>query len=146
MLYHPMVTCFKQFIRRIRGDRERIRTISRLPLPFLVETDIDEHLLKFPGTTARVLYCIMRAPAQKTRNVEERELVFEWFLAKSLSVSPFYWLTTWASEKFFPNSIEKQPVLQRECRISVHLLSFWYKSTISTFLGRYSLREYSFGY
>ena len=77
MHYHPMVTCFNQFIRRIRGDRERIRTTSRLPLPFPVETDIDEHLLKFPGTAARVLYGIIRAPAEKTRNLEERELVFE---------------------------------------------------------------------
>ena len=74
MHYHPMFTCFNQFIRCIRGDRERIRTTSRLPPPFLVETDIDEHLLKFRGTTVRVLHCIMRAPAQKTRNVEEREL------------------------------------------------------------------------
>ena len=77
MHYHPIVTCFNQFIRRLRGDRERIRTTARIPLPFPVETDVDEHLLKFPGTSARVLYCAMRAPAQKTRKVEERELVFE---------------------------------------------------------------------
>lgn len=77
MPYHPMVTCFNQFIRRLRGDRERIRTTARLPLPFPVETDVEEHLLKFPGTSARVLYCVMRAPAQKTRRLEERELVFE---------------------------------------------------------------------
>ena len=74
---HPMVTCFNEFIRRIRRDREQIRTTSGLSLPFPVKTDIDEHLLKFPGTTVGALYCIIRAPPKKIRNVEERELLFE---------------------------------------------------------------------
>ena len=79
MHYHPMVTCFNEFFKRIRGDRERITTTSRLPLPFPVETEVDQHLLKFPGTSARILYCILRAPAQKKRSsaMLEKDLVFE---------------------------------------------------------------------
>ncbi len=72
-----MVTCFNQFIRILRVDRERIYTTSRLPLLFPVETEVDQHLQKFPGNSARVLYWLMRAPTQTTRGVEEREIVFE---------------------------------------------------------------------
>ena len=54
MHYHPVVTCFNEFFKRIRGDRESITTTSRLPLPFPVKTEVDKHLLKLPETSARI--------------------------------------------------------------------------------------------
>lgn len=75
--YHPMIRCFLPFISRIRGNREKMVTTARIPLPFPVETNVDQHLLKFPNTSARILYCMMRAPANKKRDTEEEDLVFE---------------------------------------------------------------------
>ena len=76
--YHPMVTCFKQFIAKLRNRQNIVGTTARIPLPFEVESRFTYYLLKSPISSARVLYVHLRAPAKQQLNVtKEEDIEFE---------------------------------------------------------------------
>jgi len=62
--YHPMISCFRSFVSRMRGNNDCIRTTARIPLPFPVESRFDVHFNTSQNSTARIAYVILRAPSE----------------------------------------------------------------------------------
>lgn len=62
--YHPMISCFRSFVSRMRGDNNCIRTTARIPLPFPVESRFDFHFTTSGKSTARIAYVVLRAPSE----------------------------------------------------------------------------------
>ncbi len=76
--YHPMITCFKQYVARLRRRESTVRSTARIPLPFDVETCFEYYLPKSVSSSARILYGHLHAPAnQQPRAVKEEDIQFE---------------------------------------------------------------------
>ena len=76
--YHPMISCLKQFVARLKGRESTERATPRIPLPFEMEIRFKFHLLKSVASPARVFYVHLRTPAkQQARTIKEADIEFE---------------------------------------------------------------------
>lgn len=75
--YHPMVTCFDAMLAPLRRHDGRVHTVTKIPVKMRVESRPEVHLLKFPNSTLRLIYVILRGPAKKTIPAADSELVWE---------------------------------------------------------------------
>ena len=75
--YHGMVKCFEKMMGPLRRHDNRIETTARIPINMKVESRASTHLLAFPGTTAKVIYIILRGPARKVTNLDDQAISWE---------------------------------------------------------------------
>ena len=73
--HHPLVRCFNEFFEKTQREDGRISSTARIPLPFVVESRPEVFLLSFIGTSQKVLYVILKAPAKKV--AETTKVIFE---------------------------------------------------------------------
>ena len=74
--YHPMVRAFLPFLERNRRKHDgRVESKARIPLPFAVESRFEEFTLNF-SSKERILYIILKAPAQLTRAAGSEPIAF----------------------------------------------------------------------
>ena len=66
--YHGMVKYFENMMAPLRHHGNRIETTARIPINMIVESRLSTHLLAFPGTSAKIIYIILRGPARKVTN------------------------------------------------------------------------------
>ena len=75
--YHGMVKCFEKMMGPLRRHDNRIETTARIPINIEVDSRASTHLLAFPGTTAKVIYIILRGPARKVTNLDGQAISWE---------------------------------------------------------------------
>lgn len=75
--YHPMLKSFHPFLDSLRRPHDgNIETKSRISLPFKCETRFTFHTLQWTGSSQRVLYVILSAPAKQTCVLENEPIAF----------------------------------------------------------------------
>ena len=75
--YHSMVKCMDTMLAPMRRHDRRVETIARISIDMKVESRPQIHLLAFPGSTARVIYIILRGPARKVTNLDDQNIEWE---------------------------------------------------------------------
>ncbi len=61
----------------LRRHDSGVETSAIIPIKMKVETRPEMHPLSSPNTTASIIYVVLRGPARKTTNLDEKELVWE---------------------------------------------------------------------
>ncbi len=69
--YHGIVKCFEKMMAPLRRHDNRIETTARILINMKVESRVSSHLLGFPGTSAKLIYIILRGPAKKVSNLDD---------------------------------------------------------------------------
>ena len=75
--YHGMVKCMDGMLAPMRRHDTRVETTARIPIDMKVESRPEIHLLAFPGSTARIIYVILRGPARKVANLDDQSIELE---------------------------------------------------------------------
>ena len=75
--YHGMVKCFEKMMAPLRRHDNRIETTARIPINMKVESRLSTHMLAFPGTSAKIIYIILRGPVRKVTNLDDEAIAWE---------------------------------------------------------------------
>eukprot|EP00171_Calliarthron_tuberculosum_P003541 IDg3541t1 len=81
--YHPHFQSFSAFRERFQtSEEDKIHSVARIPLPFAVKSDFEQHLLGWHGTSQTVLFLILSAPSRNF-TTPTKKLVMKKSLAPS---------------------------------------------------------------
>lgn len=73
-----MISCFRSYIARIRGNNACVRTTARIALPFPVESRFHLHYTSSARSTARITYIVLRAPSESVDAIDgDKDIEFE---------------------------------------------------------------------
>lgn len=72
-----MVKCFDTMLKPLRRHDNRVVTTARITINMRVESRPETHLLSFPDSTPRIIYVLLRGPAHKTMNLEDKTITWE---------------------------------------------------------------------